>query len=108
YKSADRPEVGTIVPFDKIAEVDTTISFVTQARHALYTGRLQDSHALIAQLKEYEDTSREGYLLEGELAIVDGDHDTARQFLQGLAEGGTTTTPEWIRLFAIELLKRIP
>ena len=107
YKSADRPEVGTIVPFDKVAEVDTTISFVTQARHALFTGRIQQAHDLIAQLKEYEDTSREGYLLEGELALVEGDQETASQFLQGLADGGTSTTPEWIRIFAAELLKRI-
>ena len=106
YKSADRPEVGTIVPFDKVAEVDTTISFVTQARHALYTGRIQQAHDIIAQLKEYEDTSREGYLLEGELASVEGDQETARQFLQGLAED-QNSTPEWIRIFAAELLKRI-
>jgi len=106
YKSADRPEVGTIVPFDKVAEVDTTISFVTRARHALYTGRIQEAHDLIDQLKQYEDTSREGYLLEGELASVEGDQETARQFLQGLAED-QTSTPEWVRIFAAELLKRL-
>ena len=107
YKSADRPEVAAIVPFDKVAEVDTTISFVTRARHALYTGRIKEAHSLIDQLKQYEDTSREGYLLEGELASVEGDQETARQFLQGLAED-QTSTPEWIRLFAAELLKRMP
>src|ERR1700752_4619405 len=107
YKSADRPEVATIVPFDKVAEVDTTITFVTRARHALYTGRIQEAHDLIDQLKQYEDTSREGYLLEGELASVEGDQETARQFLQGLAED-QTSTPEWVRLFAAELLERLP
>lgn len=106
YKSAERPEVGTIVPFDTVAEVDTTISFVTRARHALYTGRIKEAHDLIDQLKQYEDTSREGYLLEGELASVEGDQETARQFLQSLAED-QTSTPEWIRNFADQLLKRM-
>jgi serine/threonine protein kinase len=107
YKAADRPEVAMIIPFDKVAEVDPTISFITQARNAFYSGRIKEAHKLIDQLKDYEDTSREGYLLEGEFASVEGDHETARQFLQGLVED-QTSTPEWIRLFADELLKRIP
>lgn len=107
YKSADKPEVAVIVPFDKVAEVDQTISFVTQARNAFYGGRIKEAHDLIDQLKQYEDTSREGYLLEGELASVEGDQETARQFLQGLVDD-ETSTPEWIRLFADELLKRMP
>jgi len=106
YKAADRPEVGVIVPFDKVSEVDPTISFITQARNAFYSGRIKEAHELIDQLKEYEDTSREGYLLEGELASVEGDQETARQFLQGLVDDHTST-PEWIRLFADELLKRM-
>jgi hypothetical protein len=107
YKSADRPEVAVIVPFDKVAEVDQTISFITQARNALYSGRRKEAHDLIVQLKQYEDTSREGYLLEGEIASIEGDQETARRFLQGLVDD-FTSTPEWIRLFAAELLKRLP
>jgi serine/threonine protein kinase len=107
YKAADRPEVAMIVPFDKVAEVDPTISFITQARNAFYSGRIKDAHELIAELKQYEDTSREGYLLEGEFASVEGDQETARQFLQGLVDD-QTSTPEWIRLFADEILKRMP
>jgi serine/threonine protein kinase len=107
YKSADRPEVSVIVPFNKITEIDTTISFITQARNAFYSGRIQEAHDLIDELKQYEDTAREGYLLEGEIASVKGDYETARQFLQGLAED-QTSTPEWVRLFAAELLERMP
>ena len=107
YKSADKPEVAMIVPFEKVAEVDQTISFVTQARNAFYSGRRKQAHDLIVQLKQYEDTSREGYLLEGEIASIEGDHQTARRFLQGLVDD-QTSTPEWIRLFAVELLKRLP
>jgi hypothetical protein len=107
YKAADRPEVAVIVPFDKVAEVDPTISFITQARNAFYSGRIREAHELIGELKEYEDTSREGYLLEGEFASVEGDQETARQFLQGLVDD-QTSTPEWIRLFADEILKRMP
>ncbi|MEO5888055.1 MAG: hypothetical protein ABIQ77_10345, partial [Anaerolineales bacterium] len=107
YKAADRPEVGVIVPFDTVAEVDTTISLITQARHAFYSGRVKEAHALIDELKQVEDTSREGYLLEGELASVEGDQETARRFLQALVDD-PTSTPEWIRLFADEILKRMP
>ena len=107
YKAADRPEVAVIVPFDKVAEVDPTISFITRARNAFYSGRIKEAHALIDELKEYEDTSREGYLLEGEFASVEGDQETARQFLQGLVDD-QTSTPRWIRLFADEILKRMP
>jgi tRNA A-37 threonylcarbamoyl transferase component Bud32 len=107
YKSADKPEVAVIVPFDKVAEVDQTISLITQARNAFYSGHRKEAHDLIVQLKQYEDTSREGYLLEGEIAAVEGDHETARRFLQGLADD-QTSTPEWIRVFAAELLKRLP
>ena len=107
YKAADRPEVAAIVPFDKVAEVDPTISFITQARNAFYSGRIREAHGLIAELKQYEDTSREGYLLEGEFASVEGDQETARRLLQGLVND-QTSTPEWIRLFADEILKRMP
>jgi hypothetical protein len=107
YKAADRPEVATIVPFDEVAEVDPTISFITQARNAFYSGRIKEAHDLIAELKQYEDTSREGYLLEGEFAAVEGDQETARPLLQGLVDD-QTSTPEWIRLFAAEILMRMP
>ncbi|HVF25520.1 MAG TPA: serine/threonine-protein kinase [Anaerolineales bacterium] len=107
YKAADRPEVARIIPFDKVADVDPTISFITQARNAFYSGRIKEAHELIDELKQYEDTSREGYLLEGEIASVEGDQETARQFLQGLVDD-ETSTPEWIRLFAAEILERMP
>ena len=107
YKAADRPEVSTIIPFDKVAEVDPTISFITQARNAFYSGRIREAHELIAELKQYEDTSREGYLLEGEFASVEGDQETARRLLQDLVDD-QTSTPEWIRLFAAEILMRMP
>jgi serine/threonine protein kinase len=107
YKAADRPEVATIVPFDKVAEVDPTISFITQARNAFYSGRIREAHELIAELKQHEDTSREGYLLEGEFASVEGDHETARRLLQGLVDD-QTSSPEWIRSFAVEILMRMP
>jgi len=102
YKSADRPEVGSIVPFDTVAEVDQTISLITQARHAFYTGRIKEAHDLMDQLKQFEDTSR-----EGEFASVEGKQETARQFLQGLVDD-TSSTQAWIRLYAEELLKRLP
>ncbi len=107
YKSADKPEVAMIVPFDRVAEVDQTISLITQARNAFYSGRRDQAHDLLNQAYRLEDTSREGHLLEGEFASVEGDQERARRILQGLVDDHTST-PEWIRLFADELLKKMP
>jgi len=107
YKAADRPDVNLIIPFDKVAEVDPTISLIAQSRNAFYTGRIKEAHDLLDQAYRLEDTSREGYLLEGEFASVEGDKEKARRLLEGLV-ADHTSTPEWIRLFADELLKRIP
>jgi len=107
YKAADRPDVNLIIPFDKVAEVDPTISLIAQSRNAFYTGRIREAHDLLDQAYRLEDTLREGYLLEGEFASVEGDKENARKILEGLA-ADQTSTPEWIRLFADELLKRLP
>jgi len=107
YKAADRPDVASIVPFDKVTEVDPAISLIAQSRNAFYSGRIKEAHELLDQAYRLEDTLREGYLLEGEFASVEGDKENARRLLEGLV-ADQTSTPEWIRLFADELLKRLP
>ena len=106
YKAADRPEVAIIVPFERVAEVDQPIALITQARNAFYTGRLKEAHDLLDKAYQVEDTLREGYLLEGEFASVEGDKERAQRLLQGLVDDHTST-PEWIRIFADNLLKRM-
>jgi len=106
YRSADRPEVTLVVPFERVAEVDEPISLIVQARNAYFTGRKDQARDLLNQVFQLEDTSREAALLSGEFALLDGRQADARKILSELVED-TDSTPEWIRLFAQQLLDGI-
>jgi hypothetical protein len=49
---------------------------------------------------------REAFLLEGEFSALEGRKDQARLVLSPLVDD-TTSTPEWIRLFAQQILDGI-
>jgi serine/threonine protein kinase len=106
YKAADRPEVPLMVPFDKVAEVDQAISLIAKSRNAFFTGRVDEAHALLNQVKRLESTMREAFLLEGEFSALEGQKDRARLVLSPLVSD-TASTPEWIRLFAQQILDGI-
>ena len=106
YRSADRPEAALLVPFERVAEVDEPISLIVQARNAYFTGRKDKARDLLNQVFRMEDTSREAALLSGEFALLDGRQADARKILSELVED-TGSTPEWIRLFAQQLLDGI-
>jgi serine/threonine protein kinase len=106
YKGATRPEFPLVVPLDQVTQLGGPISLIAQARHAFFTGKKNEAFDLLAQAKRMEDTMREASLLEGEFAIKDGDPDKAKLILQPLV-ADTSSTPEWIRLFAKFLLDGI-
>jgi len=106
YRSADRPEVTLVVPFERVAEVDEPISLITQARNAYFTGRKDRALDLLNQVFQLEDTSREAALLSGEFALLEGKPGDARKILNQLVVD-TGSTPEWIRRFAQQLLDKI-
>jgi hypothetical protein len=106
YRAADRPEAAVLVPFERVAEVDEPISLIAQARNAYFTGRKDKARDLLNQVFQLEDTSREAALLSGEFALLDGRPAEARKILSELIED-TGSTPEWIRLFAQQLLDGI-
>jgi len=107
YKGANRPEAALVIPFDQIEQVDKPIALIARARNALFTGKPDEARKFFSDARQIEDTMREAFLLEGEFALVERRPEDARKIFNGLI-ADHTSTPEWIRLFAEELLKRLP
>ena len=103
YKGANRPEFAQVVPFDQVRPFGEAFLLVAQSRNAYFAGRIDDSVTLLLQARQIEDTLREADLLEGELNALEGKNDLARQYLGSLVED-TSSTPEWIRQFAKQIL----
>jgi hypothetical protein len=103
YKGANRPEFPLVVPFDQVKQIDEPILLVAQSRNAFFNGKIDESVRFLMRAREIEDTLREADLLEGELNALEGKKDLARQYLGSLVED-TSSTPEWIRLFAKQIL----
>jgi serine/threonine protein kinase len=106
YKGAVRPEFPSVLPLDQVTQLGGPISLIAQSRHAFFAGKKNVALDLLNQAKRIEDTMREAFLLEGEFAIKDGNPDKAKLILNPLVDD-TTSSPEWIRLFAKFLLDGI-
>lgn len=106
YKGATRPEAEMVVPIDQVVQLDQPIALIAQARNAFFAGRRREAFDLLNRAKSIEDSLREASLLEGEFAIRDADPNRARSILTPLVED-VTSTPEWIRMFAQQLLDGI-
>jgi predicted Zn-dependent protease len=106
YKSADRAEAALITPFEKVSQVDEAMALVAHARNTFYTGKADQAYKLLEQAKSLEPIMREAFLLEGEFAAKQGNKDKAKLVLTPLIED-ITSTPEWIRLFALQILDGI-
>jgi len=103
YKGANRPEFIQVVPVDEVRQIDEPILLVAQSRNAYFHGRIDDSVILLLKAREIEDTLREADLLEGETNALEGKKDLATLYLGSLMKD-TSSTPEWIRLYAKQLL----
>ncbi|HEU0294810.1 MAG TPA: serine/threonine-protein kinase [Anaerolineales bacterium] len=103
YKAANRPEFIQVVPVDEVRQIDEPILLVAQSRNAYFHGRIDDSVILLMKAREIEDTLREADLLEGEMNALEGKKDLATLYLGSLMKD-TSSTPEWIRLYAKQLL----
>ena len=106
YKGSNRPETPAVLPFDVVSPIDPLMALVAQSRFAYYQGRKIEATDLLGKAKRLEDTSREAALLEGELNLKEGHLDPARQILITLVQD-TSSTPDWIRQFAQQLLDGI-
>jgi serine/threonine protein kinase len=106
YKGVNRPEAAMLIPFDRVADVDKPIALIARSRNAFFSGRIDEAHTLLDQVKRIETNMREAALLEGEFSALDGQKEKARSVLNPLVED-VSSTPEWIRLFAHQILDGI-
>lgn len=105
YKSADRPEALQVLPPEEIAKVDEPISLILRARSAFYAKDLKQAYLHLDELKKLSPNMDEASLLEAELNSMDGKPERARILLNSLASD--KSVPEWIRIFAEEIMKRL-
>jgi serine/threonine protein kinase len=106
YKGSNRPDTPLITPFERVSQVDEAIALIARSRNAFYTGKADQAFGLLEDAKRLEPTLREAFLLEGELAAKQGNQDRAKLVLTPLIND-TASTPEWIRLFAQQILDGI-
>jgi thioredoxin-like negative regulator of GroEL len=103
YKGATRPEAVGAVPLEQVSQLDPLMAKIAQGRNALFAGRPNDAIKLVDEVKQQEENMREALLLEGEIALKQNTPERARLAFETLA-ADTTSTPEWIRMFAKQLL----
>ncbi len=106
YKGADRPEAPAILPFDKVGQVDQPIALIVQSRNAFYTGKLDEAHTLLNQVKRLKPNMNEGFLLEAEYYAAEGEPSKAGLLVRSLTSD--LSVPPWIRIYAEEIQKRLP
>jgi len=106
YKGADRPETPLIMPFDKVGQVDQPIALIAQSRNAFYTGHIDDAHTYLNQVKRLKPNMYEAFLLEAEYFSAEGEPAKARLLVSSLTSD--LSVPQWIRIFAEEIQKRLP
>ena len=106
YIGSNRPEANLVIPVDQLKHIDPAIALISQARNSLFAGKIIEAHKFLDQARQLESTMREASLLEGEMAAHQGEKDKARLILTPLIKD-TASTPEWIRLFAQQIMNGI-
>jgi len=107
YKAADRPEAALLVPLDTVSRFDAGIVLIVRARNAFYNGRMDQANEFLADVKRVAPAMLEARLLEAELSAETGEHARARLLAESLLSD-RSGAPDWIRIFAEEILKRLP
>jgi len=106
YKGADRPETPVILQFDKVGQVDQPIALIAQSRNAFYAGKLDDAHTFLNQVKRLKPNMNEAFLLEAEYYAAEGEPSKAGLLVRSLTSD--LSVPQWIRIYAEEIQKRLP
>ena len=106
YKSANHPDVPTVVPFDNIAQVDEPITLIARSRNAFFTKQFDKAYLLLEQVKKIDPNIPEVILLEAEFNALEGRSEQARHFATLLMTD--PAVPTWIRIHAEEIMKRLP
>jgi serine/threonine protein kinase len=106
YKAADRPETPNMLPFDKVGQVDQPIALIAQSRNAFYSGHLDDAHTFLNQVKSLKPNMYEAFLLEAEFDAAEGQPAKAGLITRSLTSD--LSVPQWIRIYAEEIQKKLP
>jgi len=106
YKAATLPEAQVLIPLDNVSRVDEGIVLIARARNAFYTDRRDDAFNFLAEIKRVAPTMPEARLLEAEFSIETGEHAKARLLAESLVSDGHVA--EWVRVFAEDIIKRLP
>ncbi len=106
YKAADRWDAPQAFSFDEVARVDQPISLVVRTRHAFFDKQFDEAYKLLDELKKLKPPMHEASLLEAEIDSFDNRPDHARILLRSLTSD--KATPDWIRIYAEEMMKRLP
>ncbi|HSB02747.1 MAG TPA: serine/threonine-protein kinase [Anaerolineales bacterium] len=106
YKSADRADALRVLPAEEIAKVDEPISLILRARSAFYSKDFKQAYLHLDELRKLKPNMHEASLLEAEFNSMDGKPERARILLNSLVSN--KSVPDWIRIFADEIMKRLP
>ena len=107
YKAATQPESQLFIPLDNVARVDEGIALITRARNAFYTDRRDEAFEFLAEIKRVAPAMPESRMLEAEFSIETGEHAKARLLAESLLPDDSSAA-EWVRVFAEEILMRLP
>ena len=100
------PETPVILPFDKVGQVDQPIALIAQSRNAFYSGKLDDAHVHLNSVKRLKPNMYEASLLEAEYFAAEGEPAKAGLLTRSLTSD--LSVPQWIRIYAEEIQKRLP
>ena len=107
YKAADQIEAQQFVSLENVSRVDEGIATVARARNVFYAGRRDEAFELLAELDRVAPDMPEARLLEAEFRAEMGEHAEARALAESLLPDDSGA-PEWIRVFAEQILMRLP
>lgn len=106
YKATDRSEMPKVISFDEIAKVDEPLSLVVKSRYAFFTKNFDQGYAFLDQGKKLQPNMHEVILLEAEFDSYDGKPEQMKTLLKPLLSD--KSVPEWIRIYAEQIMKRYP
>jgi serine/threonine protein kinase len=106
YKAADRSDAPRALPFDEVTKLDKPIGLILKARNEFYQKDFDPAYKLLDELKKLRPNMHEVTLLEAEFNAMDNKSERARILLRSLSSD--KSVPDWIRIYADEIMKRNP
>ena len=105
YKAAEDKEMPLFVFFERIDSANLPMGYIARGRYSLFNGKIEDANAQLNNASKAKPDMYEVFLLRAEIAIKTKDLNTANNTLLSLSSD--LGAPEWIRLFANNLLSTI-